>query len=95
MEDELKGTIWRHYKGGVYVVLGIAKHSEKDEDLVIYKNCETSKPTVWARPANTTMQTGFFDQAVDAGKPRFTRMTNDEYSDWALTGIKPYVKTTD
>lgn len=37
---------YRHFKGQEYEVIGIAKHSETLEDLVIYRD-ETN---LWARP---------------------------------------------
>lgn len=33
----LKTGIYRHYKGNKYEVLGIAKHSETLQDLVVYR----------------------------------------------------------
>lgn len=39
---------YKHYKGHIYEVLGLAKHSETLADLVIYKNIETGE--MWARP---------------------------------------------
>ncbi len=42
---------YQHYKGKEYLVVGIAKHSETLEDLVIYESLydnETSK--LWVRP---------------------------------------------
>ena len=42
--------LYRHYKGGMYVVLYQAKHSETMEDLVVYQDAiDASK--IWARPA--------------------------------------------
>ena len=32
------GAEYRHYKGGLYVVLTLATHSETNEPLVIYKS---------------------------------------------------------
>jgi len=32
--------VYRHYKGGIYTVIGIATHSETEEQLVVYKNEE-------------------------------------------------------
>ena len=44
------GGLYRHYKGGLYRVLTIAKHSETLEEMVIYAN-EADPSLVWARPA--------------------------------------------
>lgn len=41
---------YRHYKGGEYEVLFIAKNSETLEDTVIYRALY-GEGTVWARPA--------------------------------------------
>lgn len=50
------GQIWRHFKGGVYRVLYLAKHSETGEALVIYTKND-GDGTVWARPASMWMET--------------------------------------
>lgn len=39
---------YRHFKGGDYEVIGIAKHSETLEDLVIYRHY--GEQELWARP---------------------------------------------
>ncbi len=43
--------IYRHYKGKLYLVLGIAKHSETLETLVVYISLYENKTSqIWARP---------------------------------------------
>jgi hypothetical protein len=44
----IKGTILKHYKGGMYEVIGTATHSETLEEMVIYQNNRDKK--VWVRP---------------------------------------------
>lgn len=34
--NELRAGIYKHYKGGLYLLLGVAEHSETDEKLVVY-----------------------------------------------------------
>lgn len=45
---------YKHYKGGLYEVIGKAHHSESLEKLVIYralyKTPEYEEGTIWARP---------------------------------------------
>ena len=45
---------YRHYKGKNYKVMGIVRHSETLEELVLYKSLYESKKfpkgTLWARP---------------------------------------------
>ena len=48
-EKVVVGGLYRHYKGGLYRVVSIAKHSETLEELVVYVN-ETDPTLVWARP---------------------------------------------
>ena len=48
-EIEVNKT-YRHYKGNIYKVLALAKHSETGEDMVVYQN--TEKGDIWTRPAD-------------------------------------------
>ena len=41
---------YRHYKGNEYTVLGVARHSETLEELVVYRQ-EYGDRSLWVRPA--------------------------------------------
>jgi hypothetical protein len=44
---------YRHYKGKNYEVIGLARHSETLEELVVYKalyESEFGKDSLWVRP---------------------------------------------
>ncbi len=45
----IRPGIYRHYKGGLYEVLGPATHSETLEDMVVYKALYGRRGT-WVRP---------------------------------------------
>lgn len=58
--------IYKHFKGHVYKVIGIAKHSETLEEQVVYVSI-SDETDIWVRPA-----TMFFDMVERDGK-RFQR----------------------
>jgi len=41
---------YRHYKGNDYQVIGIARHSETEEELVVYRKLYDDG-SLWVRPA--------------------------------------------
>jgi hypothetical protein len=60
---------YQHYKGNFYRVIGIAKHSETLEDMVIYEPLyEKPKYKLWVRPKKM-----FLEKIKIKGKtiPRF------------------------
>jgi hypothetical protein len=48
--NAIKPGRYRHYKGNEYTVLGIARHSETLEELVVYRQ-EYGDRGLWVRPA--------------------------------------------
>lgn len=58
---------YKHYKGNEYEVIGLAKHSETLEDLVVYKALY-GEHGLWVRPLKMFVE----DVDVDGAKtPRF------------------------
>ena len=47
---EIRPGCYRHFKGGEYRVLGMARHSETGEDMVVYRALY-GEGGVWVRPA--------------------------------------------
>ncbi len=70
MRELIVGGRYRHYKGNEYTVLGVARHSETLEEMVIYR-AEYGERGVWVRPKEM-----FLEEVSVAGKTvfRFTYM---------------------
>ena len=51
MVAEVKPGIYRHYKGSLYEVIGIASHSETLEPMVVYRALY-GEHNLWVRPAS-------------------------------------------
>lgn len=68
------GGTYRHYKGNFYKVIGMAKHSETLEELVIYQALYGDN-ALWARPKEM-----FLDKVVINGviKDRFKYISGGE-----------------
>lgn len=58
-------TVWRHYKGTIYRVLGTSKHTETGELLVVYTERMQSSKMIWARPLS------MWHDDIGEGVPRF------------------------
>lgn len=59
--------IYRHYKGHLYEVIGLANHSETEDLLVVYRALY-GEFGLWVRPAGMFEETVSIDGAV---MPRF------------------------
>ena len=54
--QELKvNGVYRHYKGNFYKVLGVAKHSETLEELVVYQ-AQYGEMGLWVRPKHMFLE---------------------------------------
>ena len=54
---------YRHYKGGLYEVLGVARHSETEEEMVVYRVLYGAGG-LWVRPKKM-----FLEPALLGGAP--------------------------
>lgn len=47
--DKITPGLYRHYKGNLYEVIGVASHSETEESLVVYRALYGARG-MWVRP---------------------------------------------
>lgn len=59
---EMRPGLYRHYKGNIYQVVGVARHSETQEPLVVYQLLYGNY-SLWVRPFNM-----FNDMVLHEGK---------------------------
>ena len=52
----MKQGRYRHYKGNEYIVLGVAKHSETLEEMVVYRQ-DYGERGLWVRPKEMFLET--------------------------------------
>lgn len=73
MQQSICPGRWRHFKGGEYRVVGLARHSETGEELVVYQALY-GDGELWVRPASMWLEPVERD-----GKcfPRFTFLGAD------------------
>lgn len=69
--SNIKKGIYRHYKGNLYELIDIVRHSETLEEMVLYQPLYVSKDfpgQMWVRPLKM-----FFEKVEIEGKkiPRF------------------------
>jgi hypothetical protein len=56
----MKTGRYRHYKGRDYIVLGVARHSETEEELVVYQQ-DYGDRSLWVRPQAMFQETVHVD----------------------------------
>ena len=65
---EIKPGRYRHFKGNEYEVIGVAKHSETMEELVVYRALY-GEHGLWVRPA------AMWNETVERDGQTFRRFT--------------------
>ena len=56
----VKPGFYRHFKGNIYEVIGVGKHSETTEELVVYRGLYNSPHgygAIWLRPIPMFLET--------------------------------------
>ena len=66
--ESIKPGRYRHFKGQEYEVLGVARHSETDEELVVYRALYGDFG-LWVRPVS------MWNEAVERDGKTFRRFT--------------------
>ncbi len=72
---------YRHFKGGLYEVLGVARHSETLEEMVVYRalydSPEFGPNSLWVRPRAMFAETVLVDGRA---APRFAPLEDADES---------------
>ena len=66
--DEVKPGRYRHFKGNEYEVIGLARHSETQEEMVVYRALYGDFG-LWVRPAQ------MWNETVERDGKTFRRFT--------------------
>ncbi len=66
--ETIKPGRYRHFKGGEYEVVGLAKHSETMEEMVVYRALYGERG-LWVRPAS------MWNETVERDGKTFRRFT--------------------
>lgn len=70
----MENKLFKHYKGNIYQVIGVAQHTETGEPLVIYYPVEPLPiKKYWARPLS------MWNETV-SGQPRFKLLQDSSKS---------------
>ena len=66
--DEIRPGRYRHFKGNEYEVIGLARHSETQEEMVVYRALYGDF-VLWVRPAR------MWNETVERDGKTFRRFT--------------------
>ena len=65
MQEITVGKIYTHYKGNLYKIIALGKHSENLDEMVVYQSVKDGQ--IWVRP-----KTMWNETVNDNGTLRFT-----------------------
>jgi len=72
--QKFKPGVYKHFKGELFLALFLAKHSETEEDMVIYVGLyDKTKGQIWARPADMFMGYKEFEDGTKVKRFEFVR----------------------
>ena len=71
---QLKKGVYRHFKGNLYELVDIARHSETLEEMVVYRALYGERG-LWVRPASMWNETVSHEGQTDS---RFTYIAEKE-----------------
>jgi len=73
-KEEFKPGIYKHFKGNLFLALFLAKHSETEEDLVIYVDLyENKSGQIWARPLDMFLDYKELEDGTKVKRFKFVR----------------------
>lgn len=75
----IRPGVYRHYKGNEYRVIAIARHSETEEEMVVYR-CLYGDHSLWVRPLALFRDTVFVGGREQL---RFTPVTVTAEDEWS------------
>lgn len=73
MSEPVAG-IYQHYKGNKYRVVGVARHSETEEELVVYRPMYGDE-SLWVRPKSMFIESV---ETAEGMKKRFCLLEAEE-----------------
>ncbi|TVQ72047.1 MAG: DUF1653 domain-containing protein [Oceanospirillales bacterium] len=68
--------LYRHYKGNEYDVIGLARHSETEEWMVVYRSINALQD-LWVRPAEMFVEDVTLPTGEVVARFEFTRSSHE------------------
>lgn len=70
-KQRVANGFYKHYKGGIYEVIGVTTHTETEEELVLYKD-ESGR--LWSRPVEAFLDVDNFIPELRSQMARFEKV---------------------